>query len=119
MTVKVTDLKSIAKDLLVGGPYKRRLACDLDHPTSREFALGGLYFMIWFTDQENLGRVKIVCLPADAAFPMQTRKRGYESRRHCMLVHLQRMGCPATFPLPPDMKSCPKGFDGLFPARNE
>lgn len=28
-------------------------------------------------------------------------------------------GAIATFPLPPDMKSCPKGFDGNFPARNE
>jgi hypothetical protein len=53
MMVKVTDLKSVAKDLLEGGPYKRRLACDLDHPNSRDFATDGLYFMIWFSDQEN------------------------------------------------------------------
>jgi len=53
MTVKVRDLKGATRDLLVGGAYKRQTACALDHPTPREFALGGLYFMIWFPDQQN------------------------------------------------------------------
>ena len=41
MMVKVTDLKSVAKDLLEGGPYKRRLACDLIILNSRDFATDG------------------------------------------------------------------------------
>lgn len=52
MKPKVTDLKGITRDLLVGGPYKRISRRHADS-ASQEFAIGELYFMLWYADQDD------------------------------------------------------------------
>src|SRR5208337_1006792 len=53
MMINITDPKGVLRNLLVNKPYRKQLSCDVDHPAPREFVVGGLYFMLWYPDQEN------------------------------------------------------------------
>jgi hypothetical protein len=80
MKVKVTDLKSIVRDLLVGGPYKRQESRSVGHPMSREFAIEGLYFMLWYPDQENQSHQSGLFLVPDSVVFVGRNVDGEEER---------------------------------------
>ena len=53
MTIEVADIKRATRDLRVGGSYRRQLSCAADPPEPSDFVHGGLYFMLWYPDQQN------------------------------------------------------------------
>jgi len=53
MTAKITNLKDTFRDLLAGGSYRKQIECNPDRQLSTEFAVGALYFMLWYPDQKN------------------------------------------------------------------